>query len=71
MQITNTNGTHSVADRIPDMVETKDPVSESKRYNGGSHEILITYTIITAKEYNFQARVVWLQCRSVIALYYL
>jgi hypothetical protein len=28
MQITNTNGTCSVAYRIPDMVEMKDPVSE-------------------------------------------
>jgi hypothetical protein len=28
MQITDTNGTFSVADRTPEMVETKDPVSE-------------------------------------------
>jgi hypothetical protein len=43
MQITNTNGTCSVAERIPDVVETKDPVSEktisAKRHNGGSYEI--------------------------------
>jgi hypothetical protein len=48
MQITNTNGTRSVADRIPDIVERKDPVSEktvtAKRHNGGSYEILIIYT---------------------------
>jgi hypothetical protein len=48
MQITNTNGTRSVANRIPDMVEAKYPVSEetitAKRQNGGSYEILITYT---------------------------
>jgi hypothetical protein len=47
MQITNINGTRSVADRIPDMVEIKDPVSEkivtAKRHNGGFYEILITY----------------------------
>jgi hypothetical protein len=37
-----------VADRIRDMVERKDPISEkiimARRHNGGSYEILITYT---------------------------
>jgi hypothetical protein len=48
MQITNTYGACSVADRIPDMVETKNSVCAkiitAKRRNGGSYEILITYT---------------------------
>jgi hypothetical protein len=48
MQITDTNGTCSVADRIPDVVETEDPVSKktitAKRQNGGSYEILIIHT---------------------------
>jgi hypothetical protein len=48
MQITNTNGTRSVADRNPDMTETEDPISKkiitAKRHNGGSYEILITHT---------------------------
>jgi hypothetical protein len=41
MQIRNTTGTYSVADRNPDMMEPKDPVSvksiTTKRHNGGSY----------------------------------
>jgi hypothetical protein len=48
MQITNTNGTHSFADRIPDVVEIKHPVFEkiitAKGNNSGFYEIIITYT---------------------------
>jgi hypothetical protein len=48
MQITDTNGICSVADRIPDVAEKKDTVSEktitAKRQNGGTYEMLITYT---------------------------
>jgi hypothetical protein len=65
MQITNTNGTRSVADRIPDMVETNGPVSEkiitTKWHNGEFYEILITTVVPPLTEYNSQARVVRLQ----------